>query len=222
MADKKVSELSAITTMADDDFLPIVDNSETTGKNKKVTVEQLKEHIGPKWTRFYFDKGSAPTGAISQSQYLGKNFGTWTEATYANSSTTGMAPFSADRDVTLTGVTFDSSLGVFKGFEPGLYQVHFNAVFKIDGNSSGSDIIYTHNLYAEMKNPAQFCSTANCSIVFPGNTGTQYEYTVEVSTLIPFERTVTNDNRLEFYCNDSVMNPNYYADYGYLDIVKIA
>lgn len=45
MTDKKVSELSAITATADDDFLPIVDNSETTGKNKKITLAQIKQHV---------------------------------------------------------------------------------------------------------------------------------------------------------------------------------
>jgi len=35
----------AIATTADDDFLPIVDNSETTGKNKKITLAQIKEHV---------------------------------------------------------------------------------------------------------------------------------------------------------------------------------
>ena len=45
MTDKKVSELDAITAVDDADFLPIVDDSETTGKNKKVTVGQLKTHI---------------------------------------------------------------------------------------------------------------------------------------------------------------------------------
>ena len=45
MTDKKVSELSAITAVDDADFLPIVDDSETTEKNKKVTVGQLKTHI---------------------------------------------------------------------------------------------------------------------------------------------------------------------------------
>lgn len=45
MTDKKVSELDAIAAVDDADFLPIVDDSETTGKNKKVTVSQLKSHI---------------------------------------------------------------------------------------------------------------------------------------------------------------------------------
>lgn len=45
MTDKKVSELDAITAVDDADFMPIVDDSETTGKNKKVTVGQLKTHI---------------------------------------------------------------------------------------------------------------------------------------------------------------------------------
>ena len=47
MTDKKVSELDAITAVDDADFMPIVDDSETTGKNKKVTVGQLKTHIAP-------------------------------------------------------------------------------------------------------------------------------------------------------------------------------
>jgi len=46
MTDKKVSELDAISSVDDADFLPIVDDSETTGKNKKVTVQQLKDHFG--------------------------------------------------------------------------------------------------------------------------------------------------------------------------------
>jgi hypothetical protein len=45
MTDKKVSELDAIVVVDDADFMPIVDDSETTGKNKKVTVSQLKSHI---------------------------------------------------------------------------------------------------------------------------------------------------------------------------------
>ena len=45
MTDKKVSELDTITAVDDADFMPIVDDSETTGKNKKVTVSQLKSHI---------------------------------------------------------------------------------------------------------------------------------------------------------------------------------
>jgi hypothetical protein len=46
MTDKKVSELDTISSVDDADFMPIVDDSETSGKNKKVTVQQLKDHIG--------------------------------------------------------------------------------------------------------------------------------------------------------------------------------
>ena len=65
MTDKKVSELSAITTTADDDFLPIVDNSETTGKNKKITLSQIKDHVSLSYL-----EDSSTTGVTSMSGHI--------------------------------------------------------------------------------------------------------------------------------------------------------
>ena len=43
MADRKISDLTALTTPAAGDFLPIVDISEAAAasKNKRITIEEL-------------------------------------------------------------------------------------------------------------------------------------------------------------------------------------
>jgi hypothetical protein len=43
MADRKISDLTALTTPASGDFLPIVDISEAAAasKNKRITIEEL-------------------------------------------------------------------------------------------------------------------------------------------------------------------------------------
>ena len=70
MTDKKVSELDAITAVDDADFLPIVDDSETTGKNKKVTVSQLKSHITSGSTSLSYLADSSTSGVTAMSGHI--------------------------------------------------------------------------------------------------------------------------------------------------------
>ena len=57
MANRKISELSALTTPASDDYLPIVDVSESAAvdKNKRITLQYLLENSAP-----YFANNSIP------------------------------------------------------------------------------------------------------------------------------------------------------------------
>jgi hypothetical protein len=47
MADRKISDLTALTTPASGDFLPIVDISEAAAasKNKRITIEELMRGV---------------------------------------------------------------------------------------------------------------------------------------------------------------------------------
>lgn len=56
MADKKISDLTAITSPADSDVLPVTDVSENT--TKKITIAQLRNFIGGPVT---------PTGTVNGS-----------------------------------------------------------------------------------------------------------------------------------------------------------
>ena len=94
------------------------------------------------YTRFYFyNGGSSPLGAVTGSDILGRNFGTWTEATSANVGGAGgisrYSPTSPDYDPTMSGITFDAASGEFRGFEQGsTYQITLEA----DTNHSGANL----------------------------------------------------------------------------------
>lgn len=62
MANRKISELAALTTPASDDYLPIVDVSESAAvdKNKRITLQYLLENSAP-----YFANNSIPGAKLA-------------------------------------------------------------------------------------------------------------------------------------------------------------
>lgn len=83
-------------------------------------------------TTFIYDKVNAPTGVISATNTLGKNWGTWTEQTAANEPINLTGPQSAIFNPTLTGITFNSSTGEFSGFPQGRYLINFSCAIYIN------------------------------------------------------------------------------------------
>lgn len=62
MADKKITELTAQTTAADTDVMPIVDLS-GTATTKKITVANLKTGLAPLASPTFTGTPAAPTAA---------------------------------------------------------------------------------------------------------------------------------------------------------------
>lgn len=81
-------------------------------------------------TTFIYDRVNPFTGMINGTNNLGKNWGTWTEQTAANEPINFTGPQSATFNPTLTGITFNSSTGIFSGFTQGRYLINFScAIF---------------------------------------------------------------------------------------------
>jgi hypothetical protein len=183
----------------------------------------LSSSGGITWTRFSFIKNNAPTAPIANSDNLGGGgYGTWTETTFANIATHGLSPSSATYDSTLTGITFDVSDGKFKGFAPGVYQIHLNGAAMINSTNLSAGTVIENYLYAEMKNPAQFVMNSDYFISIEQSPVNVDRYSIDVSGLSVFERTTTSDNHLYFNMSNNDMSPDYYIDYAILDILKIA
>jgi len=171
------------------------------------------------WTRFYFDRvGATPTAPIADSQNVGKNFGSWIESTAANTATTGSTPTNATYDPTLSGVTVNAN-GEFQ-FVAGVYQINITLTFRIS-NSGGVSIKKNHYLYGESGSDWAGSYDHHLVVVDTANFS-DLDHIVSAGGIFVFENATQASNivYLQMGTSNSPVEPNYYPDYGFLDIVK--
>jgi len=94
------------------------------GVNGSIPASVIDGTIAQPHTKFIFTQSQPPN--TPNSEYIGKAVGTWYECTFANAANTfGLSPDSADRDPTLTGITFN--VDRFSGFEQNsTYEFHIS------------------------------------------------------------------------------------------------
>lgn len=172
------------------------------------------------WTRFYFDRGGAtPGSAINNSENVGKNFGSWTETTSANSGSTYVTPTSSTYDPTLTGITVNSN-GEFQ-FPAGVYEVNASIQFKIY-NSSNFLVKYDFYLYGE--SGSDWAGSYDEQLLVPSTSLlTNNDMMIKMNGLYVFENATQANNILYLQMGTSSypVNANMFPDFGFLDIKKI-
>lgn len=172
------------------------------------------------WTRFYFDRGGlTPSAAISNSENVGKNFGSWTETTSANTGSTYVTPTSSTYDPTLTGITVNSN-GEFQ-FPAGVYEVNASIQFKIY-NSSSNLAKYDFYLYGE--SGSNWAGSYDEQLLVPSTSLlVNNDMMIKMNGLYVFENATQANNilYLQMGTSSQPVNANMFPDYGFLDIKKI-
>lgn len=172
------------------------------------------------WTRFYFDRGgSTPSGSVSNSENVGKNFGSWTETTSANNGTTYVTPSSSTYDPTLTGITVNSN-GEFE-FPTGVYEVHASIQFKIYNTTS---FLQKHDFYLYGESGSDWAGSYDEQLLVPPTTNLfNNDMMIKMSGLYVFENSTQANNKLYLQMGTGTypVNSNMFPDYGFLDIKKI-
>lgn len=172
------------------------------------------------WTRFYFDRGGVtPSGSISNSENVGKNFGTWTETTSANTATTGVTPTSTSYDPTLTGVTVNAN-GEF-AFVAGVYEIAASIQFKIYNNTG---VLNKHHFYLYGESGSNWAGSYDETLLIPDTSALVNNDTmVKMGGLFVFENATQANNivYLQMRTDPSPVDANFFPDYGFMDIKKI-
>lgn len=169
-------------------------------------------------TSFTFDYGgTAPVSTIANSTEIGRNWGTWTETSFAN----GNGPSSADFDPLLTGVTFNSSTGAFTGLPASDYFVTADVSYVINnvtpaiGNEVFHYLFATNTLYSYIGNP-----TSRGVLPYASYGSAAFSDTVSVSMYFAAEDATPANNALTLY-GDQNMGTTYYVTYAKLTIVNL-
>jgi len=165
------------------------------------------------YTKFFLNTDAEtkpPNPEVSNSFYLGENWGTWYEVNNANSAFVGtLAPSSADYDPTLTGISFNSDR--FQGFaQGGVYEL----MIEIETQDSFGRTAEVEEYALETSTDAY----ANFTRYYPGNN--QYQ-TLQYSGTFVFENANTAANWVRIILNSN-MKPNYYIPKATFTIKRIA
>ena len=92
----------------------------------------VNKELNP-FAQFAYSVGSAPTGAVANSEKLGRNQGTMTLMNFANKATNGnRGPSGAGFDSLLAGISFNNTSGNFTGMTTGDYLIKFTLNFYVD------------------------------------------------------------------------------------------
>lgn len=173
-----------------------------------------------KYTKFQFNLASAPTGAVTGSQIVGQaaSLGSWSEVTFANTSTNGTGP-STGFDPTLTGITHSS--GNFVGFEAGVYKVDVSLEVIIAGLANNSYNRYDHEIrpFSDTTQLPGITQDFNftCNATAPTGNTTQR---VSISLIIHLENATAANNKIQFLLNSDQSN-NYYCNSALATFTKI-
>lgn len=178
-------------------------------------------------TSFRYRLATAPTSVVASSDMLGKNLGQILELTFANKATLGEGPPSAAFNPSLTGVTFNSTLGQFNNIPQGVYLVNVTATininnvvpsfvttppmvyFEVIGFSTGSPCFFETSNYLTPVLPYASYGSALSSLVYSGS----FTWTaVDTNPLT---------NLLEIYL-DQDQGPTYYVERASIDLTRIA
>jgi hypothetical protein len=172
------------------------------------------------WTRFYFDRGGAtPGSAVNNSENVGKNFGSWTETTSANTGSTYVTPTSSTYDPTLTGITVNSN-GEFQ-FPAGVYEVSASIQFKIYNTSSN---LQKYDFYLYGESGSNWAGSYDEQLLVPSTSLlVNNDMMIKMSGLYVFEDATQANNilYLQMGTGASPVNANMFPDYGFLNIKKI-
>lgn len=173
-----------------------------------------------KYTKFQFNLAAAPTGALATSQIVGQEatLGSWSELTFANTSTNGIGP-SENFDPTLTGVTHSS--GDFIGFEAGVYKVDVSLEIIIAGLANDSYNRYDHEIrpFSDTTQLPGITQDFNftCNATAPTGNTTQR---VSMSLIVHLENATAANNKIQFRL-DSNQSNNYYCNSALATFTKI-
>lgn len=173
-----------------------------------------------KYTKFKFNLASAPTGTVSTSQVVGQasSIGSWSELTFANTSTNGTGP-SDGFDPTLTGVTHSS--GDFIGFAAGVYRIEVDLLIVIAGLANNSYNRYEHEI-RPFSDTTQLPSALQdfnftCNATAPTS---DTLHRVKISLVVHLENTTAANNKVQFRLNSDQSN-NYYCSSALATFTKI-
>lgn len=189
------------------------------GVNASIPASVINGLVPAQYTRFYFDRGGAtPSGSVSNSENVGKNFGSWSEITAG--AVGGTTPtIGSLLTPTLSGVTVNSNAE----FElaAGVYEISCNIHFRIF-NTSGNVVNYDFYLYGE--SGSDWAGSMDESLIIPDTTFiNSNDFVVKMGGIYVFENSTQANNKvyLQITTSGSPVNPNLYPDYGFLDIKKI-
>ena len=173
-----------------------------------------------KYTKFQFNLGTAPTGAVSTSQVVGQeaSIGSWSEVTFANTATNSTGP-STGFDPTLSGITHSS--GDFVGFAAGVYKVDVSLELIIAGLANNSYNRYDHEI-RPLNNTTQLPNTTQdfnftCNATAPTGNTTQR---ITMSLVVHLENATAANNKIQFRLNSDQSN-NYYCNSALATFTKI-
>jgi len=168
------------------------------------------------WTKFYLNTQSQvkpPVSTVSNSSYLGRNWGTWYTCTFLNfPNTANLSPSSALYNPTLSGIGFTDDR--FTGFEQGGTYDFCVQVEIYDGVGRAAEM----ELYSWESSVGVF---SNQSVWYPGSSVGNNYLTVHHSTLITFEDSNPNNNWARYKLHSGITS-TYYIGQAILDIKKIA
>lgn len=171
------------------------------------------------WTRFYFDRGgSIPSAPIADSQNVGKNFGSWLEMTAG--AVSGTTPTTGSSYTpTLSGITVNSD-GEFE-LPAGVYEINVSLTYRIENNTS-NPIKKNHYLYGQSGSDWAGSYDHHLAIVSTSNFS-GLEHTINAGGVFVFENATQANNivYLQMGFGNSPVEPNYYPDYGFLNIRKL-
>lgn len=171
------------------------------------------------WTRFYFDRGGVTPSTVSNSENVGKNFGSWTETTSANTGSTFVTPTSSTYDPTLTGITVNSN-GEFQ-FPAGVYEVNASIQFKIYNTSSN---LQKYDFYLYGESGSNWAGSYDEQLLVPPTSLlVNNDMMIKMNGLYVFENATQANNilYLQMGTSSQPVNANMFPDFGFLDIKKI-
>lgn len=141
---------------------------------------------------FYYG-GTAPGDLIpiSNSEKVGKNFGTWLGVNSTNVGSTSFAPSTTEFNPNLVGVNINS--GEFT-IPKGVYNISCDVQFRID-NTTGSDQWYPIYLQGLTGSSPVYTAGNIKTMLFVPSSNSQNTHTVNLSGIFVFENSSSTNNK---------------------------
>lgn len=184
----------------------------------------INKELNP-YAQFAYSVGSAPTGAVANSERLGRNQGTMTLMDFANKATNNnRGPSSANFNSLLTGITFDTGTGHFTGFTTGDYFVSYTLNFYVNNptptNATPPRLLMTPTATNAAGN-FLYSQTSQIGLLPHASYGNAQAVISYSGSLIFTMEDATNGNNQFFITLDQNVSDTYFVNDGIVSFIQI-
>jgi len=179
------------------------------------------------YVNYFYDGATLPTGTVSNSSRLGRNYGLMYQIDSTTQPSTYYGPTVASGDPTLTYLTFDPSSGYFSGFlTEATYLI--NTAFEIKNDGTGAATLpgsIFHTLEAKSGSDLLVSGIGTYvklpDSVYGGANYTPWDQTVHMSTVAKFTDGNPQNNYVRIGLNSN-QSQYYHVTYGFVSFIRIA